>query len=190
MFILLIAFSTITWGHQPVKTNLEDNFTSDSPYIINEPQISKAIFSELTGSDHFYQIQSNEPFDFYAGITQAKPDGCSLERTFSFQILDENLQEMSSYSGEDFEWWSWYESFGKKWYWVGPETGEEFLSTDVYPAGIYYIRVYNDENSGKYVLAVGDDERFTIGVIARTIAILPGINREHWGKPSKICQSQ
>lgn len=187
--VFLGVFSVGSFGHQPIKTDIDDQFSKLKPYQVDEPQISKAIFAELSGSDHFYRVQSDQPFDFYVGITQAKPDGCELTRTFSFQILDENFNEISTYLGDPFDWWSWYESFGKKWYWVGPETGEDFLSTDVFEAGTYYVRVFNSNNQGKYVLAVGDDENFTLGVIARTIAILPGINREFWNKPSANCLS-
>ena len=41
-----------------------------------------------------------------------------------------------------------------KWYWVGPEYGADFKSTNVFEAGTYYLRVFNNDNSGNYVLAI------------------------------------
>ena len=80
-------------------------------------------------------------------------------------MLNANFEVIDGRSGTDFEWWEWSEPFGKKWYWVGPEIGADFKSTTVYPAGTYYVRVFNASNTGKYVLAIGDDERFGIGTL-------------------------
>ena len=41
---------------------------------------------------------------------------------------------------------------GKQWYWNGPEIGENFLSNRVYDAGTYYIRVFNESNTGQYII--------------------------------------
>ena len=59
-----------------------------------------------------------------------------------------------------------YEEYGKTWYWVGPEIGKDFLGDRTYEAGTYYIKVFNQTNTGKYVLAVGDIERFGFSTIA------------------------
>jgi hypothetical protein len=103
----------------------------------------------------------------------------------SFDVLDSNLQVIDSVDGKSFEWWEWYEEFGKDWYWVGPELGKEFKSDRIYEAGTYYIRVFNGSNEGQYVLAVGDVEKFTLPVIARTILTMPKINSRFWN--DRIC---
>jgi len=58
---------------------------------------------------------------------------------------------------------------------------EDFKATETYPAGTYMIRVHNEDNEGKYVLAVGDIESFPLDVIARTLITMPGINERFWG---------
>ena len=67
-------------------------------------------------------------------------------------------------------------------YWVGPEYGEGFKSSNVFDEGTYYIKVFNKDNIGKYVLAIGDIEKFTPLVIAKTIITLPSINKKFWDK--------
>lgn len=73
-----------------------------------------------------------------------------------------------------------YERFGKQWYWVGPEVGVNFKSDRVFEGGTYYVRVFNAENTERYVLAIGDKESFPLDVIVRTMIMMPGINRDFW----------
>ena len=140
--------------------------TVDAPYIIEEPEHSKAIFSELEGEPHYYQIVSPTPFKFYAGVTAPKLETCDLIQTFDLQILDASRNQIDERSGSSVAWWPWYEEYGKTWYWVGPEIGQDFKSDRQYEAGTYYVKVSNATNVGKYVLAVGDEERFGFGTIA------------------------
>jgi hypothetical protein len=175
-----VLASTSAWAHQPVL-NDDVQYTLADPYVVQEPEISKAIYAELTGRPHYYQIHSDVPFDFYAGVTAPKVDGCELETWFSFEVLASDLNVIAVADGESFEWWSWFEEFGRQWYWVGPEIGENFLSNREYPAGTYYIRVFNADNVGKYVLAIGDVESFTPAVIGRAMRIVPEINERFWG---------
>ena len=88
--------------------------------------------------------------------------------------MQETLLELD---GENYEWWEWYEPYGKKFYWIGPEYGAEFKSTNVYKAGEYLIKVFNNDNQGKYVLATGDIEKFGPLVIAKLPLIMPKVNK-------------
>lgn len=170
-------------AHQPVLNDGKE-YPVNAPFEITEPEISKAFYAELNGEPQYYRIVSDVPFRFYAGVTVPKIDGCPLTQQFSFHVLDATLQPIVAADGETFKWWPWFESFGKKWYWVGPEVGAEFKSNREFAAGTYLIRVFNAENRGRYVLAVGDIESFTPDVIAKTMIVLPGINRDFWDSVS------
>ena len=183
-FLLIIFFSINTFAHQP-RLNEEGDYamSKDDPYIIKDPEISKAIYSTLDGAEHFYKIKSDEDFNMYAGITVAKQDDCPDEfQKFSFSILDENFNTLHAFDGESFKWWSWYEEYGKKWYWVGPEYGADFKSTNIFKKGTYYLKVNNNSNQGNYVLAVGDIEKFNALVIGKMMLVLPKINKKFWNK--------
>jgi hypothetical protein len=184
LVFITVAFSSIANAHQPIL-NDEDKTSPETAYVINKPEISKAIFSQLNGAPQYYRIDSKTDFAFYAGLTQPKISTCPIVTSFSFDVLDSNLQVIDSVDGKSFEWWEWYEEFGKDWYWVGPELGKEFKSDRIYEAGTYYIRVFNGSNEGQYVLAVGDVEKFTLPVIARTIFTMPKINSRFWN--DRIC---
>ena len=180
-FVIFLFDITSSFAHQPILNN-EEEMSSNKPYVIENPEISKAIYSTLNGTDHFYVISSDKSFNFYAGLTVPKIDECDDFLRFSFAVLDSNFHTIQEFDGQNYQWWEWYEPYGKKWYWVGPEYGKDFKSSNVFDAGTYYIKVYNKDNVGKYELAVGDIEKFTPLVIAKTIVVLPRINKKFWNK--------
>ena len=180
-FVVFLFAITSSLAHQPIL-NSDGEMSSDQPYVIENPEISKAIYSTLEGTDHYYMISSDKPFNFYAGLTVPKIDDCDDFLRFSFAVLDNDFHIIQEFDGQKYQWWEWYEPYGKKWYWVGPEYGKDFKSSNVFDAGTYYIKVYNKDNIGKYVLAVGDIEKFTPVVIAKTLVTLPIINKKFWDK--------
>ena len=175
----MILASFAVAAHQPILNSEIEN-SKKSPYLIDEPEISKAIYAELIGHPHYYRISSETDFKFYVGITVPKIAGCLLQKRFSYEVLDEEFKLIERKDGESFEWWPWYEKHGEKWYWIGPEIGKDFKSNQVYEKGTYYLRIYNKSNTGQYVLAVGDIESFPITVIARMLFTLPKINSSFW----------
>ena len=177
-FLFIFSF-TQSYAHKPVL-NENSTYPADAPYEIEEPEISKAIYSTLTGDPHYYRIQSDVDFDFYAGILAAKIGECALERKFSFEVLDSEFHNIDVADGENFKWTPWYEEYGKQWYWNGPEIGKNFLSDRIYKAGTYYIKVFNSNNTGQYIMAVGDIEKFSFTDIIVLIFSLGDIEDEFW----------
>ena len=184
-FLMLLLF-THAYAHKPVL-NKNSTYPPDAPYEIENPEISKAIYSTLSGNPHYYRIQSDVNFDFYAGILAAKIGECALESKFSFEVLDSEFHRIDLADGEKFEWIPWYEEYGKQWYWNGPEIGENFLSDRVYKPGTYYIKVFNETNTGQYIMAVGDIEKFSFTDIVGLLFSMGDIENEFWD-PS-LCAS-
>ena len=181
LFFILAIISSVhsLEAHQPIL-NSESEDGKKNHFVIEEPEISKAIYAELKGQPHYYQVSSEIDFRFYAGITVPKIEGCTIRKKFSLKILDSDFQLINHKDGEKFEWWPWYEKHGKKWYWIGPEIGKNFKSNRVYEKGTYYIKVFNKDNSGQYALAVGDIESFPFTVIVKLLFTLPKINSIFW----------
>ena len=48
--------------------------------------------------------------------------------------------------------------------------------------GTYVATVSRPENTGRYVLAVGEREQFSVGDIARIIGLMPRLKRDFFGK--------
>ena len=80
----------------------------------------------MDGSPHFYRVMSDKSFNFYVGLTKPNLEDCLLGKTFSFDLLDEKFVPIIEMGGSTFAWWSWFDQFGRKWYWVGPEMGKFF----------------------------------------------------------------
>ena len=175
---LLLACSQ-TIAHKPVF-NENSSYPPEAPYNVEDPEISKAIYSTLNGDPHFYRIESEEDFNFYAGILAAKIGDCQLEEKFSFEVLDSEFHRIYLADGENFEWTPWYEEYGKQWYWNGPEVGKNFLSNEVFKAGTYYIKVFNNVNKGQYIIAIGDIEKFSFTDIVGLIFSMGKIEDEFW----------
>ena len=138
--VVLLLVITSSFAHQPIL-NSDIEMSLDKPYVIKSPEISKAIYSILKGTDHYYVISSEKSFNFYAGLTVPKIDGCDDFVRFSFAVLDNDFHIIQEFDGQKYHWWKWYEPYGKKWYWVGPEYGKSFKSTKIFETGTYYIKL-------------------------------------------------
>ena len=62
LFVLFsLVFLSQAFAHKPVL-NENSTYPADAPYEIEEPEISKAIYSTLTGDSHYYRIESDIDF--------------------------------------------------------------------------------------------------------------------------------
>jgi len=113
--IIFLFVSSSLLSHQPKLNDGDFAMTKKDPYIILEPEFSKAIYGTLSGQEHFYKIKGEDAFNIYVGITAAKIDECpNLFDKFSFSILNNNFEEINNFNGQTYRWWSWYENYGKK----------------------------------------------------------------------------
>jgi len=176
IFALLIIFlSSIASAHQPrlIFGNNESN-----PLSIDNPEVSKAYYSELTGEPAFYTINSEKSFELYLNILV--PDVADA-RDKRFSVIAFNSTENIAFlNGTAGNWTSFYEPFGQDSYLMGPE----FRAT--VPAGNYTIEVFNDGNQGKYILAVGEVEEFPAGEIINAIVLMPMIKLKIFNNPVPI----
>ena len=178
ILLLVFVIPSTALAHVPILNTQPK--VIEKPYPIDDAEHSKAIYAILDGDADYYRIQEAKPFKFYVGITAAKLNGCNLRETFSYAVLDSNMNIIDRRDGRAFTWWPWYEKFGKQWYWVGPEIGKDFTSTITYPAGTYFIKVFNTNNRGKYVLAIGDVERFGLAEILTLWGTMQKIETIFW----------
>jgi len=156
LVIFLIAgifMISLVSAHQPRIISSEKG---EKGVNVIDPEISKAYYSGLKGKEHQYIIDSDEEFNLYVGILIP---GREITHTVSVEVIKDN-ETFALLDGENFEWWEFYEEFGKDYYMAGPELGVEFKSNLTVPAGIYDIRVFNGNNWGEYSLAIGDLEEF------------------------------
>ena len=188
LFILFLV-SLPLHAHQPKLINYSP--TIDNPHVVIFPEISKAYYSKLTGQPHYYIINSEDDFLFYTSILSPKIN--EEPSRFSLEVLDGDQNIVYKVDGLDFEWTAWYEPYARDWYWKGPEigveSGKEFQTSFTIDAGTYYIKVFNESNTGHYSLAVGEAEFFGSNlweqILTWTPIILyigPYMDIVHWQK--------
>ena len=121
---------------------------------IKNPEISQVFYDQLGGSPRNYLISSEADFNLY--INLLVPAYSNLSGRYSAKVFAED-QEIAFIDGQTgFLWQEFYEPFSRDYYLKGPEF-EKTLS-----AGNYKITVFGYENRGKYVLAVGKEEKFPL----------------------------
>ena len=168
MFKKIVMFLTLlfmlTWAptifaHQPI-------IVSDSPIQITNPEISQAFYDELNGIPKRYFVESSQNFELY--INLLVPLKANANGRYSAKIYDLNndLKLLATIDGPSVPWSTYYETFAKDYYFKGPEFDQPM------PAGKYAIDVYSGDNQGKYVLAIGKIETFSVKNSFNIIGIL------------------
>ena len=160
LIFLLIFISCTLEAHQPKL--VYQSPTKENPFIVNDPEISKAFYGQLKGEPHYFKINSDTQFLFYAGILSPKVN--DTYQSLSLDVIDENNTILFQSDGESFQWNAWYEPYARDYYWKGPEIGTdtntEFKTSLLLSGGNYFIKVYNKNNQGHYSLAIGEAEFF------------------------------
>lgn len=174
--IIIILFLSITmvFAHQPRLAS--DTSTISNPIVVKNPEVSQAFYGKLNGNPAYYKIQSNSSFRLYANILV--PDNPeSRDQLISMEILDSSGKTIALFDAKNSTWTPYFEEFGGDNYLKGPE----FNQTQ--PAGTYYVKLFNDNNQGKYSLAIGDIETFPPGESLNAIVLLPILKAEIFQVP-------
>lgn len=168
MFKKIVTFLTLflilscvkpSFAHQPI-------IVGDQTIQITDPEISRAFYDELNKIPQRYFIESQKDFDLYLNLLvplKSNPNG-----RYSAKIYDlkNNLKLLATIDGPSVPWSIYYETFAKDYYYKGPEFDQ------LMPAGQYAIDIYSGDNQGKYVLALGKIENFSIKNSLNIIGIL------------------
>jgi len=173
--VLLILFFLISislvYAHQP-RIVFDKQSSSDNPFLVDDPEVSKAFYGDLNGTSDYYLIVSNQSFDLYLGILS--PDITPSEKDFSVKVIGpQNI----SLDGTLMKWTPFFEDFAGDSYWQGPEFDKKA------DQGKYLIQVSSPDNHGKYVLAVGKKEEFPPKEAFNAVFSLPKLKKEFFEKP-------
>lgn len=164
LIIIIFLSISMVFAHQPRLAS--DTSSISNPIVVKNPEVSQAFYGNLNGSPAYYKIESNSSFRFYVNILVPDNPG-SGEQLMSVEILDSSGKTIALLDAKNSTWTPYFEEFGGDNYLKGPE----FNQTK--PAGTYYLKVFNDNNKGKYSLAIGDIETFPPGETANALILLP-----------------
>ncbi|MFC1615678.1 hypothetical protein ACFL21_00930 [Patescibacteria group bacterium] len=180
---LTFSLSLNCFAHQP-------RLVKDSFINVKNPEISQAFYGELTGQPHTYEFESEEEFKLYLGIlVPYLPD---IDKDVSAQVFHLTPQEKKTLfylKDNKAEWEIYFDKFAGDHYFIGPELKNEAYIGDppqgiVMDPGTYQVKVYSPDNEGKYVLVIGELEKFPLHEIFKSVIALPKIKSEFFEKPA------
>lgn len=132
---------------------------------VENPEISQAFYGILSWQDDVYQIISDTGFLLYVSIVVPKIYGSRTD--FTVDVIEGNNVVYTRLDGKAFTWTDFFEPFAGDMYLQWPSLEKQVGS------GMYIIRVSNPGNQGKYSLAIGKKETFSIKEIIHTYKVLP-----------------
>jgi len=159
LFSLVLLLSFVS-AHQP-RIVYQQTSSFENPFIVQNPEISQAFYGELKGNPDFYLIDSATDFNLYLNILS--PDVKNARTDFVVEIIYNKSIILDPIAN----WTKFYEEFAGDNYFKGPEF-EKNVS-----AGKYIIKISNQNNTGKYSLAIGKIESFPLKDQLKTLAALP-----------------
>ncbi len=146
---------------------------------VQDPEASQAFYSELKGESQIYEIKQDKPFNLYLNILVPDlPDARTDWMVYIYKKTDKRPYFIDKLDGENYNWQKYHEEFANDDYLKGPEWKKEV------EAGLYLIEVRNKDDRGKYSLAIGEAEKFTLSGVINTVKILPQIKTQIFNKPA------
>jgi len=169
LITLFVFLPMLVSAHQPRVVDVGTT-------TVDNPEISKAYYSKLTGEPAVYTISSDEPFDLYVSVLV--PDIVNQKTDVSAVIIKngDTKNPVTILDGMNFNWEKFHEPFGNDEYLMGPEYKEKA------EAGNYEIRVWSSNNDSKYALAIGERENFGFVETKNTLYLVPQIKKNFFEK--------
>jgi len=174
LFVLFLSICAVS-AHQP-RLEVGVNSSMSNPIVVKNPEISQAWYGNLKGQPDYYMISSDKPFELFANILVPQSPGISSDFV-SAQITDSSGKTLALLGGNQSSWTPMFEEFGGDYYLQGP-TFDQNVS-----AGTYYIKVFNQNNTGKYSLATGAIEAFPPDESLKSLISIPMLKEQIFGKP-------
>lgn len=153
---VLLVCPVVSEAHWPV---LRGDVAQHAVETVPDPAKSRAYYGTLTGDPHTYEftlaatssmfIQTLLP-DLGGQAGLVKPTGLLVE-----VLPNGRVSEVTRLYPDDAQWEAAFEPFGGDSYLQGP------MFNEILPPGRYRFEVSTPDNVTKYVLAVGDEERWT-----------------------------
>jgi hypothetical protein len=180
---ILMSFCVFMFGTSPASAH-QPRLVSGDQVIVNDAEISKAYYDTLTGMPRTYIIDSQKPFSLYLNLLVPKssnPDG--RYSAIVYEIDAGKKVELARVNDGEVNWAEFYEEYGGDYYLKGPEFKRSL------PGGRYEIEVYNADNQGKYVIAIGEKEEFPPVEIVKAFLILPLLKTQFFQYPPDVLLS-
>lgn len=140
---------------------------------VEDPEISKAYYSNLEGVPQIFRIGASSPFNLYINVLV--PDIGGQKKDVSAIILKDGTQ-IAVLDGMHFEWKKFFEPFGQDTYWMGPEYRAHV------GAGEYEVKVSSPANDTRYALVIGETEAFDVKESVSALHLIPILKKNFFNE--------
>lgn len=150
---------TLFYGHKPRVVLDIDNSKIGNAIQIDNINVSQAFYGKLYNNTSYYYLDEREQFNLYMDIstpyklTKKQSDSFTID---IYKISNKDMSKIYSFNPQTLSWQYFYEEYGGDYYY------QTKVTDIVLDSGQYIIKLNNPSYSGKYVLAVGKIEEFTI----------------------------
>jgi hypothetical protein len=175
-FLILFSFGVALTASAHEPRYIQD----DQLVLIKNPGVSQAFYSELKGAPAYYLIDLKQAQDLHFQILVPDLPGIQMDKTVKVDYtltLGQPAANFLSLDPGSTVWTKFYEEYAGDNYWQGPD---ETKSAD---AGYYIIKISSPDNTGKYVLVVGDKEEFPPLEIVKALITIPQLKTNFFNKP-------
>ncbi len=169
LFLLAIAITANAYQIHMVYDAPETSKT-----VINNPEGLQYFFGELNGNPEYYLITSDKPFLLSVRLLVPDVPG-DAKQIMSLYVSTEGRQQIFLIEPTPFEREQYYDKFSSSWYIKDAEAVKQL------EAGSYVIRVFNDNNMGKYMLSLGDGDPSIVEKIT-TLPVLLAVKEGYLGR--------
>jgi hypothetical protein len=177
LLFLIVFYAGQTLAHNP-RLVWDTKNTAISPILIEKPEISQAFYGILKNKPEYYKIKIEKPSIIYFGLLVPENNNASLGLSAKLIKLDSPDSDIKMYlDGNKIIWESYFEEFAGDFYLKGPE------ETKYLRKGEYLLEITSEDNVGKYVLTVGQDESFPLNEAMKTIISLPKLKIGFFEEP-------
>ncbi|MDO8668530.1 MAG: hypothetical protein Q7K35_05615 [bacterium] len=174
LIVFSFAIGLNVWAHEP-------RFIKDDQLVvIKNSEVSQAFYGELNGRAAYYLIDLKEERDLYFQILVPDLPGIQKDKTVTIDHapeLDQLPVNFAKIDPNSIVWKSFYEEYAGDNYFEGPSVKK------IAEPGYYNIKITSPDNTGKYVLVVGDKEEFPALEMAKALITIPQLKTGFFNKP-------
>jgi hypothetical protein len=152
-------------AHQPYIVK-----AGSCPVRVEDPEVSKAFYGRLDSAPQFFVVASDRALTLYVNLLV--PRIKDVDKKVWAKIVNSKKEVVAELDGAKADWREFHEPFSGTDYYRGPEFRKQL------PADTYTIEVSSPDQRGKYVLAVGEKEVFSLAEVFRSMRIVSQLKSE------------
>lgn len=180
-FLLIMVLVFMSFGMAAVASAHEPRLVNDNQLvIIKNSDVSQAFYGELKGQAADFLIDLKTGQDLYLQILVPALPGIQKDKTVTVEYTKELGQAAANFMKIEpglTAWKDFYEEYAGDNYFEGQSAKK------LAEPGYYIIKVTSPDNSGKYVLVVGDKEEFPAPEIIKALITVPQLKTKFFNKP-------